>query len=191
MRKFMSTVLTAALVFLGSWPIASASIPVPDNVYEWVQSSPRATYYFNKAQLCYAVDEKGKIDKNTLLVATVKTYDPLQIRDVQDKRRWKEMDMTGYDDLAGVAEYISIDLKQHIVTQTAAVDLDSTGTGLETTHPNKAYTLAAMSAKNLDRIFYEAVIDYAKQHNDEIMKRTKENLKQQAAAKAADEKAHK
>lgn len=176
MKKFIPLLLGLVMMtFTGG--LASAQVPVPDTIYKWVQSSPRANYYFNMEQLCFAVDEKGFIDQNTLIVAVVKTYDPLQIKDVQDKRQWKMLNMDGYDDLAGAAEYARIDLAKQTVTITEAADLDSTGTALETTYPNRTCDLKTMSDKSLDRIFFGAVIDYAQQHKEEIVQHTKGKVK--------------
>ena len=176
MKKIMPLLLALVMVaFTGG--LAAAQVPVPDTIYKWVQSSPRANYYFNMEQLCFAVDEKGFIDQNTLLVAVVKTYDPLQIKDVQDKRQWKMLNMDGYDDLAGAAEYARIDLAKQTVTITEVADLDSTGTAIETTYPNRTCDLKTMSDKSLDRIFFGAVIDYAKQHKEQIIQHTKGKVK--------------
>ncbi len=176
MKKLIPLVL-ALVMMTFSGGLASAQVPVPDTIYKWVQSSPRANYYFNMEQLCFAVDEKGFIDQNTLLVAVVKTYDPLQIKDVQDKRQWKMLNMDGYDDLAGAAEYARIDLAKQTVTITEAADLDSTGTALETTYPNRTCDLKTMSDKSLDRIFFGTVIDYVKQHKEEVIQHTKGKVK--------------
>ena len=191
MRKFMAAIFMVSTVFFLSLPIASAEVPVPDDIYKWVQSSPRANYYFNMAQMCFEVDKDGMIDQNILLVPTVKTYDPLQVKDVQDKRRWKDLDMTGYDDFAGVAEYLRIDLGKKIITETEITDLDSTGTGLETRTLSRSWELAKLSEKNLDRIFYEAIIDYAAKHKDELVKRTKGTVKPEDKADVKGKKNHK
>lgn len=191
MRKLMAAIFMVSTVFFSSLPAASAEVPVPDDIYKWVQSSPRTNYYFNMEQMCFAVDNEGMIDQNVLLVPVVKTYDPLQIKDVQDKRRWKDSDMTGYDDFAGVAEYLRIDLGKKVVTETEITDLDSTGTGLETRSLNRSWELVKLSEKNLDRIFYEAIIDYAGKHKDELIKRTKGTVKPEDKAGANGKKNHK
>jgi hypothetical protein len=177
MKNFMTAIFTLCAVMFLMLPKASAEVPVPDDIYKWVQSSSRANYYFNMAQMCFDVDKDGMMDQNVLIVPIVKTYDALQIKDIQDKRLWREQDMSGYDDLAGVAEYLRIDLAQRTVTETQVVDLDSTGSSLETRYPNRVWLLDKLSEKNLERIFYETIIDYGAKHKDELIARSKGKIK--------------
>jgi hypothetical protein len=172
MQRYIIIALMAFSAFGLSFSAVYAKA-VPETIYKWVQSSPRANYYFNMQQMCFAVDGKGMIDQNVLIVPTIKTYDDLQIQDVIAKRRWKMMDMDGYDDLSGVAEYVHIDLAKNIVTLIEKDDLDSAWDTLGATYPNQVSDLSKMSEKNLDHIFYKTIIDYAKLHKDEILKQTK------------------
>jgi len=176
MKRYIVVALMAFSVFGLNFSTVYAKA-VPETIYKWVQSSPRANYYFNMQQMCFAVDEKGMIDQTVLIVPTVKTYDDLQIQDVIAKRRWKMMNMDGYDDLSGVAEYVHIDLAKNIVTLIEKDDLDSEWGTLNATYPNQVNDLSKMSEKNLDRIFYTTIIDYAKVHKDEIIKQTKGMVK--------------
>ena len=73
---------------------------VPKNIYQWVQSTARQNYYFNRQQMCYAI-KNGKIDRNVLIVPTLRTYNDIQIEDVVAKRRWNMEPLDGYDRLAG------------------------------------------------------------------------------------------
>ncbi|MFA6849029.1 MAG: hypothetical protein WCS30_01620 [Selenomonadaceae bacterium] len=172
MQRYIVVALMAFSVFGLNFPAVYAKA-VPETIYKWVQSSPRANYYFNMQQMCFAVDGKGMIDQNVLIVPTIKTYDDLQIQDVIAKRRWKMMDMDGYDDLSGVAEYVHIDLAKNIVTLIEKDDLDSEWDTLSATYPNQVSDLSKMSEKNLDHIFYKTIVDYAKLHKAEILKQTK------------------
>ena len=88
-----AAMMAAVLWTVAALPAMAAPPKVNETVFEWVQSSSRANYYFNKQQICYAVDDKGKIDLNTLIVPTLKTYDDVQIQDIKDKRRWKMLPM--------------------------------------------------------------------------------------------------
>ena len=78
-----------ALMF-GCTTATAAAAPtqpeIPETIYQWVQSSERMNYFFNKNELYYATDEAGQIDASTLLVPVVKTYDDIQIDDVRTKR---------------------------------------------------------------------------------------------------------
>ena len=92
MNKFKNTCLglMAAAAFFTAVPACeAASIDVPENVFQWVQSTARQNYYFNKEQMCYAVNPNGEIDIGTLIVPTLRTFDDVQKQDVIDKRRWK------------------------------------------------------------------------------------------------------
>ncbi len=104
MNKFKNTCLglMAAAAFFTAVPACeAASIDVPENVFQWVQSTARQNYYFNKEQMCYAVNPNGEIDIGTLIVPTLRTFDDVQKQDVIDKRRWKMLSVKGYDDLVG------------------------------------------------------------------------------------------
>lgn len=177
MKKLLFTVLSVCSLNFISLPSASAEIPVPEDIYMWVQSSPRANYYFNKAQMCFDVDSEGMIDQNTLIVPVVKTYDPLQIKDVQDKRLWRGQDNGGYDDFSGIAEILRIDLSKKIVTEAEVSDLDSTASELEKRYPNRSWEMNKLSDKNLEKVFYQAILDYAQKHHDELLARTKGTVK--------------
>ena len=77
MKKFIPLLLGLVMMtFTGG--LASAQVPVPDTIYKWVQSSPRANYYFNMEQLCFAVDEKGFIDRILTTNLVYQTPDLLQ-----------------------------------------------------------------------------------------------------------------
>jgi len=64
MKKFFVSLFTAATFFM---PTAFADeIQVPENIYQWIDSSPRGNYFFNFQQTNYAVKDDGTIDLNTL-----------------------------------------------------------------------------------------------------------------------------
>ena len=75
MKRWIGAMLLMALCTLSTVPAMAAPPKVQETIFQWVQSSSRANYYFNKQQICYAVDDKGMIDMNTLIVPTLKTYD--------------------------------------------------------------------------------------------------------------------
>lgn len=103
--------MAAAALFTAVPACEAASIEVPENIFQWVQSTARQNYYFNKEQMCYAVKPNGEIDLGTLIVPTLRTFDDVQKQDVVDKRRWNMQSVKGYDDLVGSAEYLAIDLR--------------------------------------------------------------------------------
>lgn len=171
MKKWGAALLTAAVLFTAV-PAASAEVSVPEDEYQWVQATPRQNYYFNKQQIFFAVDANGNINPDVIEVGVLKTYDEIQKEDVRAKRRWNGMSLHGYSDLAGCAEYISINLKDQTVTITQHDDLDSSFAVLSTTKPEQVITLADLSQKNLEGIFYHHVIYYATHHFDDILART-------------------
>ena len=198
MKRWIAGLTLAAALGMGV-PAVMAAPVVPETVYEWVQSSPRMNYYFNKQQICFAVDEQGFIDLNTLIVPTVRTYDAIKIQDVLDKRRWRLEPTDGYEDLAGEADYLTFDLAAQAVHVTQVDLLDSGLATLSSSYPDSLIEVSKLPPKSLDCVFYRAVLDYAKLHRDDIIKQTKGQLKaadrerlekeQKAAEKAAREQA--
>lgn len=170
--------LTLAALLTGSFCSQGEAAPpqVPETIYEWVQSSARMNYFFNKEQIRYGVDEKGHIDLNLLIVPTLKTYDTVQIDDVIEKRRWRDLPTEGFEGLAGEADYIRINLKKQEATIDSVHLLDSQFSTLEETQPNEVLKIADLAPKNLNRVFFEAIIDYAEKHQEELIARTKGEL---------------
>ena len=133
-------------------------------------------YFFNKEQIHYAVDEHGSINLNQIIVPTLKTYDTVQVDDIIEKRHWRDQPTDGYEDLAGEANYIRIDLKKRQVTIDAVELLDSHLSTLERTTPGLVVKLTDLTPQNLNRVFYEKIIEYTEKHRDEIVARTKGEL---------------
>ena len=67
--------LLAAVVFFAAAPQTEAAEAVPEDIYQWVQSTSRQNYYFNKQQIYYDVDAQKHINRDILLVPVLKTYD--------------------------------------------------------------------------------------------------------------------
>ena len=169
--------MAAAALFTAVPACEAASIDVPENVFQWVQSTARQNYYFNKEQMCYAVKPNGEIDIGTLIVPTLRTFDDVQKQDVIDKRRWKMLPMAGFDDLVGKAEYLRIDIARQTVTTVEQDYLDSTWSPLEQNMTAQETELSKLPEKSWDRSFYRAILDYAAKHADEIAAHTKGTLK--------------
>lgn len=180
MNKFKNTCLglMAAAAFFTAVPAceAASSIDVPENVFQWVQSTARQNYYFNKEQMCYAVKPNGEIDIGTLIVPTLRTFDDVQKQDVIDKRRWKMLSVKGYDDLVGCADYLAIDLRDRTMKVTKHDDLDSTWSALDSTVDAATIDMKKLSGKDVDSKFCNAVLQYAAKHQDELIARTKGKL---------------
>lgn len=163
--------LAAAMLF-AAVPPAEAAETVPEDIYQWVQSTSRQNYYFNKQQIYFGADAKGELDPDCVLVPVLKTYDSVQIHDVVSKRRWKSLPTAGYGDLSGCAEYLKFDLKEGTVQVMRHEDLDSDWGTLETTASDAVKKISDFSEKDVDGKFYRGILKYVEEHKMEIAERT-------------------
>ena len=157
---------------MGARPAAAAE-QVPKHIYEWVQSTARQGYYFNKEQIQYATDAHGYIDLTKILVPTLRIYDDVQIQDVVSKRRWRMLPLDGYGDLSGAAEYLLIDLRAGVVHITAHEDLDSLWGTISREENMKEIKLAELSDKDVEKKFFDAIINYSIGHQEEMVRRSR------------------
>ena len=174
MKKWHLILAAAAVLSLQApvMPAEAADVAVPDDIFQWVQSTARQNYYFNKQQIKYGIDAQGNVDLNTLIVPTLRTYDDIQIRDVVTKRRWKMLSVKGYERLIGSAKYLKFNLKAQTVQIVEQDDLDDTFTSInQDLDPEPAVNYATLS-KDVDGCFYRAIIKYAQKHQDELIART-------------------
>ena len=175
MKKWHLILAAAAVLSLQApvMPAEAADVAVPDDIFQWVQSTARQNYYFNKQQIKYGIDAQGNVDLNTLIVPTLRTYDDIQIRDVVTKRRWKMLSVKGYERLIGSAKYLKFNLKAQTVQIVEQDDLDDTFTSInQDLDPEPAVNYATLSEKDVDGCFYRAIIKYAQKHQDELISRT-------------------
>lgn len=173
LQKRWSAVLAACAVLLMGIRPADAAEAIPKHIYEWVQSTARQGYYFNKEYIQYAADAHGYIDLTKILVPTLRVYDNIQIQDVVSKRRWRMLPLDGYGDLSGAAEYLLIDLRAGTVRVTAHEDLDSAWGTISREENAKEFTLASLSDKDVEKKFFNAIISYAAAHQEELIRRSK------------------
>mgnify|MGYP006963744059 FL=1 len=173
LQKRWGAVLAACAVLLMGVRSADAAEAIPKNIYEWVQSTARQGYYFNKEYIQYAADAHGYIDLTKILVPTLRVYDNIQIQDVVSKRRWRMLPLDGYGDLSGAAEYLLIDLRAGTVRVTAHEDLDSAWGTISREENAKEFTLASLSEKDVEKKFFNAIISYAAAHQEELIRRSK------------------
>ncbi|AKT54035.1 hypothetical protein [Selenomonas sp. oral taxon 478] len=173
MQKRWGAVLAACAVLLMGVRTADAAEAIPKHIYEWVQSTARQGYYFNKEYIQYAADAHGYIDLTKILVPTLRVYDNIQIQDVVSKRRWRMLPLEGYGDLSGAAEYLLIDLRAGTVRVTAHEDLDSAWETISREENAKEFTLASLSDKDVEKKFFNAIISYAAAHQEELIHRSK------------------
>ena len=173
LQKRWGAVLAACAVLLMGIRPADAAEAIPKHIYEWVQSTARQGYYFNKEYIQYAADAHGCIDLTKILVPTLRVYDNIQIQDVVSKRRWRMLPLEGYGDLSGAAEYLLIDLRAGTVRVTAHEDLDSAWGTISREENAKVFTLASLSDKDVEKKFFNAIISYAAAHQEELIRRSK------------------
>ena len=173
LQKRWGAVLAACAVLLMGVRPADAAEAIPKHIYEWVQSTARQGYYFNKEYIQYAADAHGYIDLTKILVPTLRVYDNIQIQDVVSKRRWRMLPLEGYGDLSGAAEYLLIDLCAGTVRVTAHEDLDSAWGTISREENAKEFTLASLSDKDVEKKFFNAIISYAAAHQEELIRRSK------------------
>lgn len=177
-RKWGAGILAAAMLLVAV-PQAQAKETISEDIYQWVQSTSRQNYYFNKQHIYFGLDAKGQIDLNTLLVPVLKTYDQVQKEDVIAKRRWKMQKTEGYNDLVGAAQYLRFNLQANTVEIIKQDDLDSDWGVLDTANVNQVIDLTQLSEKGVKGKFYQAILGYSRMHLDEILERTeaKNNVK--------------
>nr|WP_315410253.1 hypothetical protein [uncultured Selenomonas sp.] len=172
MKRWLAALLP--LVFLAA--TTEAAPHVSPNIYEWVQSSARANYFFNKRVMHYELLEGGVLNPRVLIVPTLQTYDDVAIADVVAKRRWRGESLEGYDDLVGEAGYLRIDLAAGTSTLERSDDLDGTWSALATTFPKNVTVIKDLPEKSLERKFLEAILAYERGHRMEIAAQTKKTL---------------
>lgn len=184
-RRRLAGAFAAGLLAVLSFAVTPACAEpqeVPEDIYQWVQSTARQNYYFNKQQMCYEIRADGTVDENILIVPTLRTYDDVQIQDVVSKRRWKLEDLTGYDALAGAAEYLKIDLAAQTVTITEHDDLDGDWGVISADKEPVEVKLGELSEKDVDACFYRAIIQYAEKHAGELRARSEQKAREAAAS---------
>lgn len=175
-KKFLTGILTAAIIFSATPTFATSHVEVPEDIYKWVQSTPRGNYFFNMQQMNYRVNYDGTINLEMLNVPTICTYDNIQIDDVVQKRRWKMQSLDGYDILAGRADYLTFDLKNETVQIVRRVDIDDTLTELDEDVSGQPIKLSDIAKTDVSCKFYREILKWAREHNDELIKRSKGRL---------------
>lgn len=177
-RKLLASGLAAFMMV--STGIASAEVEeLPPSVFKLVQSSPRTEYYFNKEQIKFAKTSQGTPNLQCLVVPVLKKYDKIMIKDVVSKRRWNKKSLEGFEDLAGAAEYIAIDMEAKTVTIKQQDMMDSTWTVIESAALNQVVDMTKLSQNSWDSKLYNAIIDYAMRNKLKLADRTYGKLTRQ------------
>ena len=186
-KKLFAGLISAAMLFSVTPTFAQEDdgeiiAEVPTTIYTWVQSTARANYWFNHLHMGYRVKDDGTLDLNTLMVPTVCIYDNVQIEDVIQKRRWRKLSTKGYDRLAGRADYLKFDLPKGTVQVVERVDLDDTWAPLDKDVSGEPLELKNLQSKDIRYNFYRTILEWARAHNEEIIRRSRGKLSEEDAA---------
>jgi len=176
MKKFLLCILAAAMFFFPTQTTFAKEVTVPEDIYKWIDSTPRGNYFFNVQQTNYAVKEDGTIDLTTIIAPTICTYDNIQIDDVVQKRRWRGLKTDGYGDLIGRADYLKFDLEVGTVQVVERVDLDSTFSPLSSDKNGRPIPLSRFSQNEIARKVYRAILVWARDNTELMVKRSRGKL---------------
>ena len=179
MKRYLF-ILVLSLMTVISFPINNsfaATEPLSEEVFQWVQATPRSSYYFNKDAMTYEIGADGDADTNILIVPTVRLFDNMQIQDVIMKRQWRNLSTYRFDELSGVAEYLRINKKDKTVEYTECVYLDQGYNSLYVNYERPTQNMNTMSVKDVDYNFYQAILDYEKEHRKELLTKIIDQVK--------------
>ncbi|MBE5060968.1 hypothetical protein [uncultured Megamonas sp.] len=179
MKRYLF-ILVLSLMTVISFPINNsfaATEPLSEEVFQWVQATPRSSYYFNKDAMTYEIGADGYADTNILIVPTVRLFDNMQIQDVIMKRQWRNLSTYRFDELSGVAEYLRINIKDKTVEYTECVYLDQGYNSLYVNYERPTQNMNTMSIKDVDYNFYQAILDYEKEHRKELLTKIIDQVK--------------
>lgn len=178
-KKLFVGILSATMIFSATPTFAQEDddgdiiTEVPTEIYTWVQSTPRGDYWFNHKHMGYRVKDDNTLDLNTLMVPTVCIYDNIQIDDVIQKRRWRKLSTKGYDRLVGRADYLKFDLLKGTVQIVSRVDLDDTWAELDKDISGEPMYLKNLQKKDLRYNLFRTILEWAREHNEEIIRRSR------------------
>ena len=179
MKRYLF-ILVLSLMTVISFPINNsfaATEPLSEEIFQWVQATPRSSYYFNKDAMTYEIGADGIADTNILIVPTVRLFDNMQIQDVIMKRQWRNLSTYRFDELSGVAEYLRINIKDKTVEYTECVYLDQGYNSLYVNYERPTQNMNTMSLKDVDYNFYQAILDYEKEHRKELLTKIIDQVK--------------
>lgn len=179
MKRYLF-ILVLSLMTVISFPINNsfaATEPLSEEVFQWVQATPRSSYYFNKDAMAYEIGADGYADTNILIVPTVRLFDNMQIQDVIMKRQWRNLSTYRFDELSGVAEYLRINIKDKTVEYTECIYLDQGYNSLYVNYERPTQNMNTMSVKDVDYNFYQAILDYEKEHRKELLTKIIDQVK--------------
>ena len=177
MKKFLIGILAAVvLIFQSSMTFATPKVEIPEEVYKWIQSTPRGNYWFNYQVCGYRINDDGTLDLNILEVPTIVTYDNIQIEDVIQKRRWRGKSTRGYNNLIGRADYLEFNFANGTVQIVRRADLDHTFTELDYTILEDPIKLSEIAERDISCKFYREILEWIQENNEWVIKRSRGKL---------------
>ena len=123
------------------------------------------------------------MDTNIIIAPVLKVYDELMVHDVISKRRWNGKSVEGFNQLAGVAEYLKFDIKAKTVKVQNTDYLDYTFTVIEQDPAEQEIKLEELSHQSFAYKFYAAILDYGMSHQVDLAKRVNSKLDANSIAK--------
>lgn len=170
MNKYI-VIFILSLISFCSFPMNKSlgAEPLDENIFQWVQSTPRSNYFFNKQAMTYEIGPDGYANTNILIVPTVRTFDNMQIQDIIMKRQWRNLSTYRFNELVGVAEYLRIDLQAKTVEYTDCIYLDQGYNSLYVKYERSIQNINTMSIKDVDYNFYQTIIAYEQEHRKELL----------------------
>ena len=180
MKKFLIGMMTAATIFFQSnVTFATPYVEIPEEIYKWVQSTPRGNYWFNYQIMGYKIRSDETLDLNLLEVPVLVIYDNIQIDDVVQKRKWRGKSTRGYNNLIGRADYLEFNLRDETVKILRRADLDHTFTELDSEIFNEEIKLSELSEQDISCKTYREIFKWARDNNEWIVRRSRGKLSKQ------------
>lgn len=177
MKKFLLGIFAAAvIIFQTSVTFAAPEVKIPEEIYKWIQSTPRGNYWFNYQVCGYKINDDDTLDLNILEIPTLITYDNIQIDDVTQKRRWRMQSLKGYNDLIGRADYLIFNFKNKTVQIERRADLDRTFTELDDYSGGEPIKLSEIAEKDISCNFYRKILQWVRDNNEWVIRRSRGKL---------------
>ena len=180
MKKFFIGMMAAAAIFFqANVAFATPTVEIPEEVYKWIQSTPRGNYWFNYQIMGYKIRSDETLDLNLLEVPVLVIYDNIQIDDVVQKRKWRGKSTRGYNNLIGRADYLEFNLRDETVKILRRADLDHTFTELDSEIFNEEIKLSELSEQDISCKTYREIFKWARDNNAWIVRRSRGKLSKQ------------
>lgn len=177
MKKFFIGMMAAAAIFFqANVAFATPTVEIPEEVYKWIQSTPRGNYWFNYQIMGYKILDDDTLDLNILEVPALITYDNIQIEDVVQKRRWRGQSTRGYNNLIGRADYLEFNFAEGTVQIVRRADLDHTFTELDSETLSEPIKLSELAEQDISCKFYRQILKWARENNEWIIQRSRGKL---------------